>query len=106
MSTFAERMKELRLEKGLKKIDVANGTNLSRSTITKYEEGSRDNPTLPILIKLADFFNVSVDYIAGNTDIREQGINSSNLIEIFSKLNDNHKIELIKYAKYLLSEQE
>ena len=106
MSTFAQRMIELRVEKGLKKTDVAKGTKLSRSAITMYEKGIRDNPTLPILKRIANFFDVSLDYLTGNSNIRDKDISNKTLTDIFSSLDDNHKIELVKHAKRLLREQE
>jgi transcriptional regulator with XRE-family HTH domain len=99
-------MVELRLEKHLKKVDVANGTKLSRSAITMYEKGIRDNPTLPILKRISNFFDVSIDYLTGNSNIRDKEISNTILTEIFRNLDDDQKIDLVKYAKYLLKERE
>jgi transcriptional regulator with XRE-family HTH domain len=106
MATFKERMFELRIEKGLKKTDVAAGTGLDRSTITKYESGERDNPTREILKRIAEYFGVSMDYLSGNSDIRDRDVSSKTLSEIFGMLSDEGKIQLVKYAKYLQKEQE
>ena len=106
MASFSERMYELRTENQWKKVDVANGTGLSRSAITKYESGERDNPTLPILKQLAGFFNVSIDYLTGNSDIKDKDVSSKTVTEIFSKLNDTNKIQFVSYVKYLLKEQQ
>jgi transcriptional regulator with XRE-family HTH domain len=104
MASFSERMTELRLEKGLSKAEVARGTKMSRSAITSYENGSRNNPTNDILKKLSEFFDVSLDYLTGQSDIRDK-LTATELIEIFRRLNDKSKLELIKYAKYLEKEQ-
>jgi len=106
MVNFSERMRELRLEKGYKKTDVARGTGLDRSTITKYESGERDNPTKTVLKTLSNFFGVTMGYLAGISDIRDPDITSKVLNEIFNCLDDNRKIDLVKYAKYLKKEQE
>jgi transcriptional regulator with XRE-family HTH domain len=106
MASFKDRMCELRSEKGLKKTDVAAGTGLDRSTITKYESGERDNPTRDILKKIAEFFGVSMDYLAGNSDIRDRDVSSKTLSDIFGLLSDEGKVQLVKYAKYLQKEQE
>jgi len=106
LASFSERMNELRVEGCWKKVDIANGTGLSRSAITKYESGERDNPTREILILIADFFNVSIDYLSGNSDIRDKDVSNKTISEIFTKLNDDNKIQFVKYAKYLLKEQE
>lgn len=68
MANFAERMRSLRKEKGLKKTEVAKGTGLDRSTVTNYESGKRDNPTAETLQRIADYFDVSIDYLTGKTD--------------------------------------
>jgi len=99
-------MAELRAEKDLKKTDVAKGTKLSRSAITMYEKGIRDNPTLPILKQIANFFDVSLDYLTGNSNIRDKDVSNKTLTDIFSSLDDDYKIQLVKYAKYLQKEQE
>lgn len=106
MTSFNERMRELRTEKGLNKVDVANGTGLSRSAITMYENGKRDNPTLPIVKRIAIFFDVSIDYVAGISDIKDRDVSSKTLTDIFVKLNDSYKIQLVTYAKYLIKEQD
>lgn len=105
MASFSERMTELRIEKGLNKAEVARGTGLSRSAITSYENGSRNNPTNDILKRLAEFFDVSLDYLTGQSNIKDK-LTATELIEIFRSLNDENKLQLIKYAKYLEKEQE
>ena len=61
------RLKELRQEKGLTQQDVANGTHISRSVLSQYESGIVD-PTAAVISRLADFFEVSTDYLLGRTD--------------------------------------
>lgn len=106
MANFSSRMVELRHGKDLRKVDVASGTGLSRSSITKYENGERDNPTQDILVILSNFFNVSMDYLSGNSNIRDKDVSSRTLSEIFSKLDDEYKVRLVVYAKDILREYE
>lgn len=61
------RLKDLREDHDLKQRDVAKILNMSQTGYSKYECGTNDIPT-NILIKLADFYNVSVDYILGLTN--------------------------------------
>lgn len=63
------RLRELRIEKGLLQSDIAKIINKSERTVGFYETGERDMGT-ETLSKLSDFFNVSIDYILGKTDIR------------------------------------
>ncbi|HHU63969.1 MAG TPA: helix-turn-helix transcriptional regulator [Clostridiales bacterium] len=67
---LGKRLRELRLEKGLNQIDVANILGIERSTYGKYETGD-SSPDYKKLLKLADFYNVSTDYILGKTNIKD-----------------------------------
>lgn len=62
-------LKELREDMGLTQDDIASYLNLSRQAISAYENGS-SCPTLESLIKLADKYNCSLDYLAGRTKQR------------------------------------
>ena len=67
MSNFSTRLKELREEKGLSQVQLANEVGLSHSAISFWELNMRD-PKLQAVITLAKYFNVSLDYIAGLED--------------------------------------
>ena len=67
MEKFAERLKELRIDKGLTQRAVSESLGLSRNACTNYEMGIRE-PSLEILVKLCDFFEVSADYLLGRVD--------------------------------------
>ena len=67
---FKDRVRELRLEKGLKQEEIANSLGVVRTTYTKYETGERE-PSFEIMSKLANFFDVSIDYLIGRVDRRE-----------------------------------
>lgn len=68
---FARRLKELREEKGLYQKTLSEKLSISRSTITSYESGKR-NPDIFTLIKIADLFNVSIDYLLGRTAFKQK----------------------------------
>ena len=61
---FHERLKELRIEKGVGQIELAQAINVSKGIISLWENGLRE-PKLSNLIALAKFFEVSLDYLAG-----------------------------------------
>jgi transcriptional regulator with XRE-family HTH domain len=63
------RLEELRIEKGLTKKEVADYLKIDQSTYGKYELGKRE-PDYDILDKLANFFECSVDYLLGRTNVR------------------------------------
>ena len=61
------RLKELRKKKGLSQLRLATDLNTTQNTISRYETGERE-PGIDELIKIADYFNVSVDYLIGRTE--------------------------------------
>ena len=62
-----KNLKALRLSKKLSQQQLALRLDLSQQTIYKYENGITE-PDIATLIKLADYFNTSVDYLIGNTN--------------------------------------
>lgn len=61
------RLKELRTKKGISQLRLATELNTTQNTISRYETGERE-PGIDELIKIADYFNVSVDYLIGRTE--------------------------------------
>lgn len=59
---FAEKLKKARNDTGLSQREVAKELNLSKSTIASYEMG-RTEPDIETLAKLADFYQVSTDWL-------------------------------------------
>lgn len=66
MST--NRIKDLREDRDLRQSDVAKATAIDQRTLSNYETG-KTNPDSCALIKLADFFDVSIDYLVGRSDM-------------------------------------
>ncbi len=64
------RIKELREQRRLNQEGLAIKLNLSQSTISAYEVGERI-PDVKTLISMADFFQVSLDYLVGLTDVKQ-----------------------------------
>lgn len=71
------RLKELRDQKRLNQQGLAIKLNVAQGTISAYEVGTR-TPDIQMLIRFADFFDVSVDYLVGRSDVKKQ-IQSSDL---------------------------
>lgn len=67
MATFNERMKEIRKEKNITLEDLAKVLNTTKSTLSRYENNLRV-PNADFIKQLAEYFNVSIDYLLGNTD--------------------------------------
>lgn len=69
MPVFGQRLKELRQEKRLKQKEMADFLGCTDRNYQKMEYGDINVPALT-LMKLADFFDVSLDYLVGRTDRR------------------------------------
>ena len=61
------RLKQLRKEKGISQLKLALDLNMSQNTISRYETGERE-ADYRTLILIADYFNVSIDYLLERTD--------------------------------------
>ena len=70
MSIFSNRLKELRKERKLKQRELADILGLTIRGYQAYEYG-QCYPDVPGLVALAEFFDVSLDYLMGRTDVRE-----------------------------------
>ena len=62
-----KRLRDLREDRDLKQKDIADFLNISQRGYSHYETGNNDIPT-EILIRLADFYETSVDYLLGRTN--------------------------------------
>ena len=60
-------LKKLRQEKGITQISLQMKTGIEQALLSKYENGERVPPTETLML-LADFYDVSMDYIMGRTD--------------------------------------
>ena len=67
MSVFSDRLVLLRENRGLSQKDVAREFDVVVRAYQRYEYGERE-PQLSTLIRIADFYGVSLDYLAGRTD--------------------------------------
>lgn len=64
------RLKELRISRGYTQISLQMQTGIEQSLLSKFENGERVPPT-ETLIRLAEFYNVSIDYLLCRTDKAE-----------------------------------
>lgn len=67
MATFPQRLQELKLRHNVMQKDVAQSIGVPLRTYQRYERGENE-PQLSVLIKLADFYGVTLDYLAGRSD--------------------------------------
>ena len=69
MDKIASNIKTLRTELNISQLDLSKGTGISLRAIQYYEQALRE-PKATQLIALADFFDVSLDYLVGRSDKR------------------------------------
>ena len=66
------RLRELREDRDLRQVDVSYYVGIDQKTLSNYETG-KTNPDSQSLIKLADFYNVSIDYLVGRVQLDVYG---------------------------------
>jgi len=95
-------LKKIRNEKNITQIRLSIAAEVSQETISAYESG-KAMPSVDTLIKIADFLDVSIDYLLDRTDnplINRMSKNEDDdIINIFHQLNKEQKSDVITYAK-------
>lgn len=77
---FGIRLKQLRQEKGVQQIELARVLNISRQSVSNYENGTRFPSDETLFVKIAEFFDVSIDYLFGLTNIRKYSLKNEDII--------------------------
>ena len=101
---LSEILKELRSQKNVTQDDMANLLNIKRQTYSAYERGV-SFPDLISLIKIAEFFGVTTDYLLGYKKDNYTGIPVSeqmhSLIKSYSDLNEDELKKVIEYIEFI-----
>lgn len=95
------RLKELRLEKGLTQKELAKCFNKSQNCYSQYECETLDMP-INFLIKIADYYNTSIDYILNLTDNKKRYKNS--IMKNETSIRPHNRFKEIREDKDLLQE--
>ena len=74
---YFKRIEDLRIDHDLTQQNIADLLNCQREVYRRYEKGTRSIP-IDFLIKLAEYYQVSVDYIISRTDVKTMYPKSSN----------------------------
>jgi len=91
---FNERLQYLRKERGLTQKDVSAILGVKINTLAQYEKGNRE-PNFKTLCVLADYFNVSTDYLLGRTnEIVDFGFTMNHLVSVLKELPSNEGIDI------------
>ena len=67
MEFFIKRLLEIRTSKNISQIAISKSINISLRSYQRYEKGERE-PSLTVIYSIADYFDVSTDYLLGRTD--------------------------------------
>jgi len=88
-----ERIRELRLARGLSQVDLADSLGVTKQSVSNWEN-SNIQPSIDMLIRLANYFSVSTDYILGMDDrdyIEVTGLDDKELAHIRQIIDDIRK---------------
>lgn len=108
------RLRFLRNEKGESLEKIAKYLNVTMQTISNYENEKRDM-TPDTILKLADYFEVSIDYLLGKTDIRNPGKQIDDVLneamigmskEEYEKLTETQKKQIRDFAIFVKNQNE
>lgn len=108
------RLKELRLEKEMLQSDIAKIINKGERTVGFYETGERDMGTETLAL-LSEFFNCSIDYLLGKTNIRNPGKQIDDVLneamigmskEEYEKLSDEKKKQIRDFAIFVKNQKD
>ena len=84
MKVLGKRLQEARKKSGYKQIEASKKLGISNGTLSGYERNYRD-PDTDILHKMADLYNVEVDWLVGRTDKRTKEVTDKR-IQIIDKI--------------------
>lgn len=102
------RLKSLREERGLNQQKIAMDLQVSQASISKYELGKAE-PDIGTILKLAEYFSVSTDYLLGITEVKRI-VNSTEFndieiehISLYQSLNDKQKEVATAFVKGIIA---
>ncbi|HDR6217350.1 helix-turn-helix domain-containing protein [Bacillus cereus group sp. MYBK249-1] len=106
---FGTRLHTLRKERKLRQEDMAKQLGIARTTYAMYEQGNRE-PDYNTLIKLATFFEVSIDYLLGTTEMRQvTNIQDHELYQWFEDIKNatpQKREELKKFWEFIIQRED
>lgn len=100
---FSNKLKELRKKNGLTQLELSKKLGIGQSTIGMYESNIR-KPSYEVIKKIADYFNVTVDYLISDNDIEDLE-DIDDLIEFtrnIKKLSPKQKEQVQTFISYIL----
>lgn len=105
------RIKQLREENNWTQAKLSEKMNCAMSSIAMYENGCR-KPSLEVIIKLAELFNCSIDYLLGKSEIKNYQNKKTDFEKIqinlykkdYEDITDEQKRQIEEFAKFVLKD--
>lgn len=98
---FPERLKELRIEKGITLEELAKNIGTTKTTLSRYENGER-SPKLQLVGLLANYFQVDMAWLSGQSIYK----NTLDVLPIYNQLESPRQQKVYDFAESQLKEQE
>ena len=98
-------LKVLRKQNNITQEELSKILHTTQQTYARYELGTSE-PTIETLIKLADYYNVSLDYLVDrqfNNDVGYLSVDDKNFVKMYLSLDDYSKVKAIGYVAGLLA---
>lgn len=101
------KLRDLRIAAGKDQKEIAEILGVAVSTYSQYETG-KTIPSLSVLRTLADYYNVSLDYLVDRTseDYLNLSEEEKELIYFYNNVNKHNQANLLREARYLLGEEQ
>lgn len=110
MIDISTRIRKLRKDKNFRQQQIADYLGISQQSYSHYEQHKRELPIRHV-IKLAEFYNISTDYLLGTSPCRTgefdfnsyyiQDIPLRNILLVLHKLNRKNRLELVRFLSFL-----
>jgi len=98
---IGERLKQLRKNKGITQRELADIIGVRKSVISLYETNKND-PSDPIKITLAKYFNISLDYLVGVIDIPVKYYSKNNFVELPENITNEENQLICKFVDFVV----
>lgn len=109
---FTEIFVDLLQKNDVTAYQVAKNTGISQGLMGEYKKGIK-LPTIQNLIKIADYFNISIDYLLGRTEqqfaivqVNDGDLQGKKLFDNYEKMNETAQRSLVDYSDYMASKPE
>ena len=97
------RIKELRRKKKISQLELGEAIGFSQRSVASWENGTRE-PGVDALIRMADVFNVSLDYLMGRIPEAKRA-DVDILLTTYNELTQAGQQEVIHYSKFILASE-